>query len=63
MSRVQRKALKQRVRSNLKFRKAELKRITGAASRHHFKRDRYYKAATSELRKEIRFYARLSKRI
>lgn len=63
MNRVQKKALKLRVRSGLKARKVELKKLIGASSRFHFKSDRAYKVACSSLKKEIRFYSRLWKRI
>lgn len=63
MSRMQRKALKLRVRQNVKIRKTELRKLAGIASRFHFKSDRLFKVAYSNLRKEIRFYTRLAKHI
>ena len=63
MNIVQKKALRQRVRTNLQIRKGELKKLVGAGSRFHFRTDRAYKVALSNLRKEIRFYQRLCKKI
>ena len=63
MNITQRRVLKRRFRTNVRFRKAELKRLTGVASRFHMKKDRCYKAALSNIKKEIRFYNRLGLRV
>lgn len=59
MSTGQKRALRRRFRSNVRFRKAELKRLTGVASRFHIRGNRAYKAALSNIKKEIRLYNRL----
>jgi len=59
MSTTQKKALRRRFRMNVRFRKAELRRLTGVASRLHITRNRAYRAALSNIKKEIRLYDRL----
>ncbi len=54
MTRVQKNALKTRVRSNLKFQKKELRKMASVASRQHLRSNRLFKAAFSNIRKEIR---------
>jgi len=63
MTRIQKKALKQRVRSNLKFHKEEYKKLVSLGSRYHLKRDRIFKVAFSNIRKEIRLFRRLNSKL
>ena len=63
MTRVQKKALKARVRTNLKFQKKELRKLSALGTRYHIRRDRFFKSAVSALKKEIRFYQRLNRKI
>jgi len=60
MTRVQKKALKQRVRSNIAWRKQELRKLVGTGGRYHFRTNRFFKQAVANLKKEIRLYNRLS---
>lgn len=59
MTRVQRRAFKQRVRTNIQWRKQELRKLEGFGSRYHFRSNRFFKQAVKNLRKEIRLYNRL----
>lgn len=63
MTRVQKKALKQRVRSCIRWRKQELRQLVGLGSRYHFRTNRFFKLAMSNLKKEIRLYNRLGSAI
>ena len=63
MTRTQRVALKARVRSNLKFQKKELQKLASVGSRMHIKRAGLFKAAWSNIRKEIRLFQRLNSRL
>ena len=63
MTRVQKSALKQRVRQNLKFYQQELKKFNTVASRHKIKREPLFQAAIGNVRKEITFFKRLSKKL
>lgn len=60
MTPVQKKALKKLVRSNIKWRKQELRKLTGAGTRYHFRTNQFFKQAIGNLKKEIRLYNRLS---
>ena len=60
MTSIQKKALKVRVRTNLKFQKNELKKLNYLGSRYHMKRDRWFKAAFSNVRKEVRTFKRIN---
>lgn len=59
MTRVQKQALKQRARTNVQWRKQELRKLEGLGSRYHFRHNRFFKQAVKNLRKEIRLYNRL----
>ncbi len=63
MTRLQRKALKLRLRSNLHFQKNEIKKWSWMASHLHLKRDRYFKTAFTNLKKEYRLFQRLNSKI
>lgn len=63
MTKIQKKAFRMRVRTNLKLRKSELKKLVGIGARFHFRSDRVYKVACSNLKKEIRWYQRLGRKI
>jgi len=63
MNPIQKRALKRRFRSGVKMRKVELRKLTGAASRFHFKGNRFFKSALSNVKKEIRLYNRLGLKI
>lgn len=60
MTRSQKKALKLRVRSNISWRKMELRKLVGAGQRYHFRANRFFKQAVSNLKREIRLYNRLN---
>ena len=59
MTSIQKKTLKQRMRSNVQWRKQELRKLEGASYRLHFRGNRFFKQALSNLKKEIRLYNRL----
>lgn len=59
MTRVQKRALKQRVRSNIQWRKLELRKLEGVGTRYHFRHNRFFRQAVTNLKKEIRLYNRL----
>jgi len=59
MTPVQKRALKQAVRTNLKWRKQELRKLEGIGTRFHFRTNRFFKQAVGNLKKEIRLYNRL----
>ena len=59
MTRVQKRALKQRVRTNIQWRKMELRKLEGLGSRFHFRTNRFFKQALGNLKREIRLYNRL----
>jgi len=63
MTRTQRKALRTRVVSNLKFQRKEFKKLNSLGSRYHLKQDRVFKVAFSTIKKDIRLYRRLNSRI
>jgi len=63
MNRTAIRALKKRFRTNVKVRREELKKLSGTAIRFHMKGNRFYKAALSSIKKEIRFYGRLGLRV
>ena len=48
-----------RVRANIRFRKTELRKLSGLGYRFHFRSNRFFKQAVSNLKKEIRLYNRL----
>lgn len=60
MTRIQKRALKQRVRTSLHWRKQELRKLAGLGSRYHFRANRFFKQAVSNLKKEIRLFNRLN---
>lgn len=60
MTRGQRRVLKQRVRTNIQWRKQELRKLVGLGTRYHFRTNQYFKQAVSNLKKEIRLFNRLS---
>ena len=60
MTRVQKKALKQRVRSIIHWQKSELRKLVGVGGRYHFRANRFFKQAVTNLKKEIRLYNRLN---
>ncbi len=60
MNRIQKGALKARLRSNLKFQKKELRKLASVGSRMHLRSDRLFKTAFSNIRKEIRLFRRLN---
>lgn len=60
MTYSQKKLLKNRFRSNLKFQKKEFRKLEAIGSRWHLRQDRFYKTALSNIRKEIRLFRRLS---
>ena len=59
MTLIQKRALKKAVRTNVSWRKHELRKLEGIASRYHFRANRFFKQAVGNLRKEIRLYNRL----
>lgn len=59
MTPVQKKTLKRLVRSNIKWRKHELRKMEGFGNRLHFRTNRFFKQAVGNLKKEIRLYNRL----
>lgn len=59
MTRVQKKALKQRVHTNIQWRRQELRKLEGVGSRYHFRTNKFFKRAVGNLKKEIRLYNRL----
>ena len=59
MTAVQKRAFKQLVRTNIKWRKQELRKLAVAGSRYHFRTNRFFKQAVGNLKKEIRLYNRL----
>jgi hypothetical protein len=59
MTRVQKRALKQRVRTNIHWRKQELRKLEGLGTRYHFRSNRFFKQAVGNLKKEIRLFNRL----
>lgn len=63
MTKVQKSALKARVRNNLRFQKQEYKKLQSVASRLHLRRDRLFKAAFSNIRKEIRLFRRINSKL
>ena len=63
MKRTVKKALKARVKNSLKHAKREFKMLNALGSRYHLRRDRVFKAAFSNIRKEIRLFARLNKKL
>ena len=63
MTRVQKNALKARVRKNLKFQKKELRNLKSVGSRLHLRSDRLFKAAFSNIRKEIRLFQKISNKL
>ena len=63
MTRSQRRALKVRVQSNLNFVKREFKRLESVGSRLHLKKDRIFKAAFHNIRKEIRLFRKLNSKL
>ena len=63
MTQAQKHALKARVRNNLKFQKKELRKLEVVGSRMHLRRDRLFKAAFSNVRKEIRLFRRINSKL
>jgi hypothetical protein len=63
MTKIQKNALKARVRKNLKFQKSELKKLSVVGSRYHLKRDRWFKAAFTNIRKEVRLFRRINAKL
>ena len=63
MTRTQKKAFKKKLRSSIKQQQKQLKSLVSAGSRLHIGRERFFRQATSELKKEIRFFQRLNKRV
>ena len=59
MTSIQKKALKRRMLFNVRLRKLELRKLEGTGSRFHFRSNRFFKQALSNLKKEIRLYNRL----
>ena len=63
MNKVQKKALKARVKQNLKFQKNEYKKLKSIASRLGMRSDKLFKTAFSQVRKDITLYKRINKKI
>ena len=63
MTRLQRRALKVRLKSNVQFQKNELRKWEWMGSHLHMRRDRYFKTAFNNLKKELRLFQRLNARI
>ena len=63
MTRTQKTVFKQRLRQSIKGQQAELKKLVSAGSRLHIGRDRFFRQAQSALKKEIRFFQRLTKKV
>ena len=63
MTRSQKKVFKYRVRQGMKQQQQQLKTLVSAGSRLHIGRERYFRQATSALKKEIRFFQRLNKKV
>ncbi len=63
MTRIQKSALKTRLRTNLKFHKKELRKLVSMGSRLHLRSDRYFKAAFFDVKKGIRLFQRLNAKI
>lgn len=59
MTRVQKRAFKQRVRTNIHWRRMELRKLVGLGARYHFRSNKFFKQAVGNLKKEIRLYNRL----
>ena len=63
MTRIQRQILKNRVKKNLHFSKKELRHFEIIGSRYHLRQDRLFKAAASNLRREVRLFRRLNAKL
>lgn len=63
MTKSVKKVLKAHLRKNLKFAKIEFRKMNALGSRYHIRRDRVFKAAVSNIRKEIRLFSRLNKKL
>ncbi len=63
MTQQQKRALKLRLRSNLNFQKNEIKKWDWIGSHWHLRRDRYFKTAFSNLKREYRLFQRLNSKI
>ena len=63
MTRIQRNALKVRVSKNLKFQKKEYRKLQSLSSRLHLRHDRLFKAAFSNVRKEIRLFRKINSKL
>lgn len=59
MTTIQKRALKKAVRTNVHWRRQELRKLDGIASRYHFRTNRFFKQAVGNLKREIRLYNRL----
>lgn len=63
MTKSQKSALKVRVRTNLKFQKKELRKLQAIGSRLHLRRDRIFKVAFTNVRKEVRLFQRINSKL